>query len=133
MSQGLFSIVRLITPIYARALGKTLTYDYIKNMLVSGEIGGTWALRLIMMEMPAKKRNGEIEAELIEMLPECRKRLATSVKGVNEAAITREESRHELSGRLCSKPPHQEHREKAPSSNGINKSTTEEDSEHDRE
>ena len=76
LSEGFFSLVRLITPLYARTLGKNLTYDYIKNMITAGEIGGTWSLKLLLMELPSKKRDPKIESELIESLPDCLRKIS---------------------------------------------------------
>ena len=48
------TIFREITPLYIQAIRERLSYDFIKAMIGNGEIGSSWTLGLVLMEMPKK-------------------------------------------------------------------------------
>ena len=71
MSHTNFStLFRELTPIYVQSVKGNLSYEFILAMIGNGEIGTSWALRLVLMEIDPKKRDKEKDKACYEYLKE---------------------------------------------------------------
>ena len=78
---GFSTMFRQLTPIYIQSVKNKLSYEFIKSMIGNGEIGSSWTLRLVLMEMNPEKRNRNNDRECYEFLKESKKYL-TDVKNI---------------------------------------------------
>jgi hypothetical protein len=91
-------IIRDISPMYVRLLGKKLNYKVLRCMIVANEIRTVYTMKILLQNFPLKERDENEEAKLYDLLTKSVERTQNTISTIKEIKFNASKKRDGLYG-----------------------------------